>query len=325
MAKVNFSFVKLGIFVLTGSMLLLVAAYLIGNEQKLFSRTFELTTVFNNVGGLQIGNNVRYSGINAGTVREITMETDSTIRVYMRIDEDLRSHIKKDALAMLGSDGLVGSMLINIVPGSGNPIPVASGDEIQSFSRISTQDMLNTLNVTNENAALLTADLLSITQSIRKGEGIFARLLTDSLLSKNVQETLQNLNSTTQKSDQALTQINSIISDLNYRESALSVLLDDPKVAAQLRSTVAGLDSSVKDIRRISTTLMNLAGTVQEGKGPVGMALKDSMAADDIRQSLKYLESGLQKFDQNMEALKHNVLTRGYFRKQEREAKKEQQ
>ncbi|MFM1879091.1 MAG: hypothetical protein RLZZ241_1957, partial [Bacteroidota bacterium] len=263
MAKVNVSFVKLGIFVITGSILLIVAAYLIGNEQKMFSRTFELTTVFNNVGGLQIGNNVRYSGINAGTVRQIKMETDTSIRVFMRIDEDLQSHIKKDALAMLGSDGLVGSMIINIVPGSGNPVPVASGDEILSFSRISTQDMLNTLNVTNENAALLTADLLAITQSIRKGEGLFARLLTDSLLSKNVQETLQNLNSTTRKSDLALTRINAIIADLNYQESALAVLMDDPEVAAQLRGTLSRLDSSVGDIRKVSISLNTLSESVK--------------------------------------------------------------
>ncbi len=323
MGKPTISFVKLGIFVITGSVLLIVAAYLIGSQEKMFSPTFELTTVFNNVGGLQVGNNVRYAGINAGTVRRIAMETDTSIRVYMRIDADLQSHIKKNALAMVGSDGLVGSMLVNILPGDGEAPPVDSGDEIESFSRISTQDMLTTLNVTNENAALLTADLLDITQSIRKGSGVVGRLLRDSTLAREVQESVHNLKITTAQSGQALTRLNQMISELRFEESAVSLLLDDPEFSDQIRHIISGLDSSAQDIRRLTSRLDRLAGSVEAGEGTLGMLLRDSAAAQNLQSSLQHLDSGLQKFDQNMEALKHNFLTRGYFRKLEREQAKQ--
>lgn len=324
MGKPNISFVKLGIFVITGSVLLILAAYLIGNEEKMFSHTFELTTVFNNVGGLQEGNNVRYAGINAGTVRRINMETDTSIRVYMRIDADLQSHIKKNALAMVGSDGLVGSMLVNIVPGNGEAPAVESGDEIKSFSRISTQDMLTTLNVTNENAALLTADLLEITQSIRKGSGVVGRLLHDSTLALDLQESVRNLKITTAQSGQALTRLNKMISELRFEESAIALLLDDPEFSEQIRNIISGLDSSGQDIRRLTSRLDRLAGSVEAGEGSLGLLLRDSTAAQNLQSSLQHLDSGLQKFDQNMEALKHNFLTRGYFRKLERQQEKEQ-
>ncbi|HSR60443.1 MAG TPA: MlaD family protein [Robiginitalea sp.] len=323
MGKSNISFVKLGIFVITGSLLLILAAYLIGNEQKMFSRTFELTTVFNNVGGLQVGNNVRYSGINAGTVRAITMETDTSIRVYMRIDMELQPHIKRDALAMVGSDGLVGSMLINIIPGNGPSVPVESGDEIRSFSRISTQDMLTTLNVTNENAALLMGDLLDITQSIRSGSGVLGRLLNDSTLARDLQESVRNLKLTTAQSNEALTRLNRKISELRFEESALALLLDDPEFSEQVRSIVTGLDSSGQDIRRLTRRLDGLAVSLEAGEGTLGVLLRDSTAARNLQSSLQHLDSGLQKFDQNMEALKHNFLTRGYFRKLERQQKKQ--
>lgn len=323
MGKSNISFVKLGIFVITGSLLLILAAYLIGNEQKMFSRTFELTTVFNNVGGLQVGNNVRYSGINAGTVRAITMETDTSIRVYMRIDMELQPHIKRDALAMVGSDGLVGSMLINIIPGNGPSVPVESGDEIRSFSRISTQDMLTTLNVTNENAALLMGDLLDITQSIRSGSGVLGRLLNDSTLVRDLQESVRNLKLTTAQSNEALTRLNRKISELRFEESALALLLDDPEFSEQVRSIVTGLDSSGQDIRRLTRRLDGLAVSLEAGEGTLGVLLRDSTAARNLQSSLQHLDSGLQKFDQNMEALKHNFLTRGYFRKLERQQKKQ--
>lgn len=321
MAQKKIAFVKLGIFVIIGSALLLIAAYLIGNEQKMFSKTFTLTTVFENVGGLQIGNNVRYAGINAGTVREITMETDTSIRVFMRIDAALQSHIKKNALAMIGSDGLVGSMILNLVPGSGTAPQVNDGDEVQSFSRISTQDMLNTLNVTNENAALLTADLLEITQSLRRGSGILGRLLTDSVMAGNFQKSLHNLNITTQQSSSALTRLNQIISEMNYDESVWAVLMDNPEAGNQVRAVLSSLDSSAQDIKRVTARLDLLSANVANGSGSLGVVLQDSTAAKNIQLSLEHLESGLEKFDQNMEALKHNFLTRGYFRKQERKVK----
>ena len=321
MAQAKVTFVKLGIFVITGSVLLLIAAYLIGNEQKMFSKTFTITSVFENVGGLQIGNNVRYAGINAGTVREIIMETDTSIRVYMRIDAALQSHIKKNALAMIGSDGLVGSMILNLVPGTGTAPPVADGDEVRSFSRISTQDMLNTLNVTNENAALLTADLLEITRSVRGGSGILGRLLTDSLMAVDFQESLYHLNSTAKQAGSALTRLNGILTEMNYEESAFAVLMDNPKVGHQVRNMLSALDSSAQDIRKITGRLDALSASVADGKGSLGVVLQDSATAKNIQLSLEHLESGLEKFDQNMEALKHNFLTRGYFRKQERKAK----
>jgi phospholipid/cholesterol/gamma-HCH transport system substrate-binding protein len=323
MAQSKVTFVKLGIFVITGSVLLLIAAYLIGNQQNMFSKTFTLTTVFENVGGLQIGNNVRYAGINAGTVREITMETDTSIRVHMRIDAALQPHIKKNALAMIGSDGLVGSMILNLVPGAGTAPPVADGDEVKSFSRISTQDMLNTLNVTNENAALLTADLLEITRSLRRGSGIFGRLLTDSIMAEDFQESLHYLKSTAQQSGSAITRLNRIISDMDYEESAFAVLMDNPEAGYRVRNILASLDSSAQDIRKITGRLDALSATVAEGKGSLGVVMQDSATARNIQLSLEHLESGLMKFDQNMEALKHNFLTRGYFRKLERQAKSE--
>lgn len=323
MGKPNLSFVKLGIFVISGSILLILAAYLIGSEQKIFTRTFELTSVFNNVGGLQVGNNVRYAGINAGTVRAITMETDTSIRVYMRIESELQPHIKKDALAMVGSDGLVGSMLINIIPGSGEALPVESGDELASFSRISTQDMLTTLNVTNENAALLTADLLTITQSIRNGSGVLNQLLSDTTLARDLQESVRNLKLTTAQSNEVISRLNRKISELRFEESALALLLDDPEFSGQLRQIVSGLDSSGHDIRSLTRRLDRLAASLEAGEGTLGVLLRDSTAARNLQSSLQHLDSGLQKFDQNMEALKHNWLTRGYFRKLERQQQKQ--
>lgn len=114
MEKTTSQKIRLGFFVVTGLFIFILAIYFIGDKQKMFGQTNHLKAVFNNVNGLQLGNNVRYSGVNAGTVRNINMINDTIIEVVMLIDKDIFYHIKKDAVAVIGSDGLVGSMIINI-------------------------------------------------------------------------------------------------------------------------------------------------------------------------------------------------------------------
>jgi len=129
MAKTKLENLKLGIFVVFGTLLLVTAAYLIGNRQNMFGKTIPISALFKDANGLQNGNNVRFSGINVGTVNKIEMINDTTIRVHMIIEEKMQNHIKKDAVATIGSDGLVGSMLINIVPGKGKTTHIGPGDE----------------------------------------------------------------------------------------------------------------------------------------------------------------------------------------------------
>ncbi len=178
--------IRLGLFVIIGLLIFIVAVYFIGDKQKMFGKTNHLKAVFNNVNGLQVGNNVRYSGVNSGTVRGINMVNDSVIEVDMIIDKTLFSHIKKDAVAIIGSDGLVGSMIINIIPGKGAALPVEPGDEIKSLNRVRTDEMLNTLGITNRNAAHLTKDLLEITTEITKGKGTVGLLIKDSHFGKRL-------------------------------------------------------------------------------------------------------------------------------------------
>ena len=160
---------KLGMFVMLTGLILIISLYLIGKKQNLFGDTFSITSVFSNVNGLKLGNNVRYAGINVGTVKEITMVNDSTICVDMVIEEGIRRHMKENAFAVVGSDGLVGSMVVNIFPGNGQGSVLQKGDTIFSVKKKSTTDMMSTLSITNDNAAELSKELLQITHSINEG------------------------------------------------------------------------------------------------------------------------------------------------------------
>ncbi len=315
--------IRLGIFVIIGTLLLVVAAYLIGNQQNLFGNTISIYTTFKNVSGLQKGNNVRYSGIIIGTVTGIEMENDTSIRVRMIVQENMRDHIKTNAVAAIATDGLVGSMIINIIPGDGVAPLVKSGDEIQSLSRIATADMLSTLSVTNENAALLTEDLLKITASLKNGKGTLGRLLNDTLLAKDLQETLTNLKNASSGANTTIHELNNIIKGIDIEHSALGILLKDSLSGKQIRTFIGNLEVSSTKIQSISQNLDSLSASMTKGDGVLNYLTTDTVLVNQMQGTMQNVEQGVERFNDNMEALKHNFLFRRYFRKLEKQAEKD--
>ena len=267
MKKTTNEKLKLGIFVIVGLVLFIAAIYLIGQRQNLFAKTFTISANFNNVNGLIKGNNVRYSGINVGNVKAITMVNDSTINVIMLIDDKMVNHIKKDAIATIGTDGLVGNMIVNIIPGKGIEGAILPGDIIQSYTKIGTGEMLNTLNVTNENAALLTAKLLKISDAMSNSKGTFGMLINDTIVSKNLEKTVKQLRIMSIEAAIAMKELNTIITTMNFNESIAGTLLNDSIQAQKMKSIINNLDDSSKEIKNVITNLNETIGNAKEGKG----------------------------------------------------------
>lgn len=313
---------RVGLFVVFGTLVLVAALYFIGNRQHIFSKNIEVYAVFQNVNGLQLGNNVRYSGINVGTVGKIEMIDEATIVVQMMVEEKTGAFIKQDAIATIGSDGLVGSMVINILPGKENLLAITSGDTIATYSKIGADDMLSTLNVTNENAALLTADLLKITNNILKGEGALGALITDSLLTKDIRLTLKNLKQTTDGANRLIASLNYKFSKIDMEESAVGVLLNDTIVGNQMQRMVSNLELSSETITETTKQLETMMSEINSAESTFNYLTKDETLPKTIESTMQEIKEASQKLNENMEALKHNFLFRSYFRKQAREAKK---
>ena len=323
MKKTSSEKLKLGLFVIIGLLLFVTGVYLIGANQNMFGKKVAINANFNNINGLRLGNNVRYSGINVGIVKNIMMVNDSTINVVMNIEEKMLKHIKKDAIATIGTDGLVGNMIVNIIPGKGNVPVVSSGDEIQSYTKIGTDDMLNTLSVTNENAALLTAKLLKVADALADSKGTFGMLIKDTILSSNLKQTINQLRITSFEASKAMKELNGIISSINFDESVAGTLLNDSIQARKVINIISNLDESSKDIKGVITNLNETITNIRDGEGALNFLSNDAELVKSFEETMKSINEGTAKFNENMEALKHNFLTRGYFRKLERQQKRE--
>lgn len=321
MEKTNNQKIRLGIFVLLGSFLFIGAIYFVGNKQDMFNKTVEINALFSNINGLQKGNNVRFSGINVGTVQEIEIINDSTIRVEMKIEEGILSHIKKDAMASIASDGLVGNMIVNIVPGNHSDIPIKPGEVIQSANKVTTEELMNTLSSTSDNANVITANLAEITTQITRGKGTVGMLINDNDVSDDLKQTIYYLKITSRGTSESVDNLNKIINKLDNKDNVIGVL-QDTAVAQNIKNVITNLEKSSGQIDKVVLNLNATITNMKEGKGAINYLSNDPKLVKQIDSTMNTINQASNKLNENLEALKSNFLFRGYYKKQAKEKNK---
>lgn len=194
--------VRLGLFVAGGFIIFALAIFLIGRQKNLFNPTFHLTTTFRNVSGMQVGNNIRFSGINVGTVDHIKIINDSTVQVDMIIQKSVQPFIKIDCMAAIGSEGIIGDRILLITQGSADAPPTKDGDLLSSAEPVEVDAIMQSLSITAVNAEVITDQLAEIMVTINQGEGTLGMLIQDTTIAKNINKTIINLRSTSKGLDQ---------------------------------------------------------------------------------------------------------------------------
>ena len=327
MASKNKDIVKLGLFVFIGILMLITALFLIGNYQHMFGSHYILRANFSNVGGLRTGNNVRYAGVEVGTVKQMNIINDTTLEVTMLIEQKMKTVIRKNALASLGADGLMGNKVVNIVPQDASADFAVEGDILPSRTAIEFDDILRTLSGTSDNLGFITSGLKTTVTKINNSEGLW-KLLSDSALTVNIRKASKNLERATINAETMTRDVREMIADVKAGKGPAGVVLRDTLMVNNLRSTLAELEHVAGQASQLAAELdvitENINKDIQEGPGPVHTALKDTAVAGNISRSLLNIEKGTDAFNQNMEAAKHNWLFRGYFKKQEKAKAKQQ-
>ena len=185
--------VRLGLFIAGGLIIFIVTVFIIGRQKNLFVPVYKLTTTFYNVSGLQVGNNIRFSGINVGTVDNIKIINDSTVQVDMLIQKYVQKFIKTDCEAAIGSAGLIGDRILIITQGSSNASLAKDGQQIESKEPVEPDAIMSSLQVTADNAAIVSLQLAEIMTKVNSGSGTLGRFIQDSTIAENINQTIMNL------------------------------------------------------------------------------------------------------------------------------------
>ena len=194
--------IRLGLFVTAGIILFFLAIFIIGKQKNLFDPVFEVKANFQNVSGLQVGNAVRFSGINVGTVDQISIVNDSTVQVTMLVKKDVQKFIKDDSEAGIGSEGIIGDKLVVLSRGGSSTKIVKEGQIIASSEPVETDAIMESLQITADNAGIATEEIAEILSKVNSGKGSLGKLINDDSMAKDLDATMTNLKTSTKKLDE---------------------------------------------------------------------------------------------------------------------------
>ena len=241
---------KLGMFVVIGLVLFVATIYFVGKQKNLFGSTFHLRSNFRSVSGLEVGNNVRFSGINIGTVSEIELITDSSVVVSFLIKDEVRKFIKTDAIASIGSDGLMGDKVLTISPGIKSRKIVEDNDIIASRRPIDMEDVMSSVKTSVDNAGIITAELAKFSANMNSGNGMVSKLMTDKAFANSITHTFANLESSSNEFANFTTK-------MNNGNGALSKLVTDKKMGKMVDSTMKNIQETSKGFTEITEAAKN--------------------------------------------------------------------
>ena len=195
---------RVGILVAFGCLLLLVLIFFVGRQQNLFGATTTIKTLFSNVSGLQVGNNVRFNGITIGTVSDIMLLNDTSVLVLMMIENEKLPFIRKNSRTTIGTEGLMGDKVITISSGSGEFPAVKENDYLSSLTPIELDAIMGTLQNTAENAEIISSELAMILFKVNNGNGVLSRMLADTTMAENFAQTMENLENSSKSLEENL-------------------------------------------------------------------------------------------------------------------------
>lgn len=235
---------KLGMFVLIGLVLFAFTIYYVGMQKNLFGSTFRLKSNFKNVSGLEVGNNVRFSGINVGTVSEIELITDSSVVVNLLIKDDVQQFIKTDATASIGSDGLMGDKVLTISPGINSRNTVKDNDQITSKAPIDMEDVMVSIKKSVDNASIITGQIAEFSYKMNHGNGTLSKLISDEEFAKSLKTTLSNL-------ENSSNEFAHFTNKMNNGKGALSKLVTDEKMGKMIDSTLTNVKTGTDGLNEV--------------------------------------------------------------------------
>ncbi|MBL0073751.1 MAG: MCE family protein [Bacteroidetes bacterium] len=306
--------IRLGIFITIGTVALIAALYLIGSNRNIFSNTIKISSQFYNVNGLIPGNNVRYAGIDIGTVEKIKIENDSNVTVYMIIEKNNSIYIKKNSIASVGTDGLMGNKLININPGSGSAPTIEEGDVLISLRPIENDEMISTLNTTNQNLEAITEDLKNFTSRLNKSRGIL-KLIEDSVSADNIRQTLAVIRDAAVNANNITLQLNKLATELNTGKGLAATLIRDTVISYELKTTISNLQQTSDSLNLISQELSQFSKQLNNKNSLLHAVSADTALAGNVKDGIENLKLSTELLNENLKAMRSNFLFRRYFKK----------
>jgi phospholipid/cholesterol/gamma-HCH transport system substrate-binding protein len=349
MSKMQNRNISVGFFIIGGLLLFGTGMFLIGDRRQAFGQHAEYYAEFKDLAGLANGAQVRVGGLAAGEVIAIGVpdSPSSRFRVKWRINANLRGLVRADSVATVDTEGVVGGTYLSVRAGSVRAIQVpvlatipsqepvelsevlTRGTALLNDAQSMLKDVGGKLGGTLDTVNSTIANVNDIVVGLKQGRGAAGMLLSDDALANEIRQTVNN----------STASVDAILGDLKAGRGPAGMLLHDPAVEAQIRESLKNMQQATVDIahathqadalisdlsaqqipQKVGTVVDSLNDTakqanqmVSEINQPDGQGVT---AGTNIRESLMNVNAATLNLADDTEALKHNILLRGFFRK----------
>ncbi|WP_295672880.1 MlaD family protein [uncultured Mucilaginibacter sp.] len=316
--KENRKALTVGIFLAIGLIIFILGVFTLGGQQKSFDKSIRVSAVFDDVAGLKKGNDVWFSGVKVGTISEIRFVGTSQVNVRMKIDQKVQPYIHHNSGVHIGTDGLIGNKLIVIDGGSPQAPVVADGDTLHAVKMLSTDDMLKTFQKNNENLLAITTDFKVLSHNILKGKGTVGALMADSAMGIQLKNSMRNLQVATEKAATLAVQLNQFGDKLNTKGGFADKILTDTTTFNRLKAAAAQLQQAANNASTLTNNLNKASNKLNTTDNTLGVLLNDPKGAAQVQSTLKNLQESAVKLNDDLEALQHNFLLKGFFKDREK-------
>lgn len=301
MSKFKSRPLKLGMLVSIGLLLFVMAVYYLGSKQNLFSSTFTITSHFSDVKGLVEGNKVKYSGISVGTVSNVEIISDSTILVEMLINQKVREFIRKDSKVEIGREGLMGSKMVIIHPGSPETGSVDDYERLTSIKPVDVEEMIQEARKIIDDGRMVSKALLEMSDKINNGDGDLARLINENSITTKLSQAGDELLAFT-KNAKAIT------GKVNRGEGDLGRLVNDTAITHELTFTLNHLKQMATRADSVTMEMLLFSKELNEGGGVLNRLVYDDEMAQHLDTTLIKAGHGIEEVARTAETIRKSWI-----------------
>jgi phospholipid/cholesterol/gamma-HCH transport system substrate-binding protein len=306
--------ITVGIFLSLGLILFILGVFTLGGQQKSFAKSIHISAVFEDVAGLKKGNDVWFSGVKVGNILSIRFVGTSKVDVKMKVDASIQQFIHRNAGVRISSDGFIGNKIIVIDGGSPQAPEVQDGEVLQAEKLTSTDDMLKTLQQNNQNLLSITTDFKLLSHKILQGKGTVGTLLADSLMGEQLRKSMLNLQAATTSAAHLATELDRFSSKMNTKGGFADKMLTDTVIYSRIKAAITQLQQAAANTSTLTDNLNKTSNKLNSSDNAVGVLLNDPKSAELIRSTLKNMQQSSIKLNDDLEAVQHNFLLKGFFK-----------
>lgn len=314
-----------GVFIIIAILIFVVLIFTLGGEKKSFTKKFPVKVVFTEINGLQEGNNIWFSGVRVGTVKNIHLKGASEVEVTLNIEEKVRSFIHKDATVKVSSEGLLGNKLVVLYGGSPASPIIENNDYVTAQVISPNDDIMVLLKAAGKNLLEISGNINDVSKKINEGEGTIGKLINDPSALNTLQASLSNFKTVSLNSKKVIDNIQGFTERMNTEGSSINKILSDTvmydsinAIISQIKEVTVTAGAVSNNIRTFAENIKNVSSSLQDTTNTTGMILHSKQLAQQLQLIVNNLEDASYKMNEDLEAIQHNFLFRGYFKKRQK-------